>query len=80
MDKPTVVDLVESKRRKAYCIADELGLTRDERIEMARVLLWRDVTSWGGLSDSQMERLLDAMQGFQIVVEIFRQRPPRTDQ
>lgn len=59
-----------NKRVKAYTLAKELGLDRDDRIEMAKVLLWRDITSWKQLSDSQMERILDALEGYLLVTHL----------
>lgn len=61
----------ESKRRKAFQLAADLGLDRDDRIELARVLLWRDITSWGQLSDSQVARILDALEGFTLVAHLL---------
>jgi len=63
-----------SRRRKLFVLADEIGLTRDERIELARVMLWRDIVSWKSLSDSQVDRMLDALEGFEKVSEILKSR------
>lgn len=48
-----------------YALAKEIGLTRDERIELSRVILWRDITSWKGLDDVQILRMLDALEGYE---------------
>ena len=55
-------------------LAGEIGLTREERMEIARVILWRSITSWNQLDDAQVARLLDALEGHLVVVETFRQR------
>jgi hypothetical protein len=68
------------QRRKLYLLADELGLNRVERLEIARYLLRRDVTSFKNLDEDQVLRMLDALEGFGLVVEQYRQRPtPQTD-
>jgi multidrug transporter EmrE-like cation transporter len=33
----------------------------------AEVLLWRDVPSWSGLDDSEIQRLLDAFEGYALI-------------
>jgi hypothetical protein len=58
---------IEVKRRKAMLYADTYQLTRDDRIELARVLLWRDITSWKDLDEAQLDRLLDALEGYALV-------------
>ena len=66
----------EARRRKLFVLADEIGLTRDERVELARVILWRDIESWAGLTDEQVGRLLDAMEGFEKIVHLLSVRSP----
>lgn len=61
-------------RRKLFQRAGELGLTKDERIDLAQYLLRRDITSWKHLDEAQVLRLLDALEGFELVVEILNQR------
>lgn len=63
------------QQRKMYLIADEIGLTRPERIELARYLLRRDLTSFRSLDDDQVLRILDALEGYQLVSNLFMQRP-----
>jgi hypothetical protein len=48
-------------------LAGEIGLRRDERLELAEQVLLRDVESWKDLSDDEMCRILDSLQGFQYV-------------
>lgn len=65
------VDVKEQKRRKAYLLAKELGLTDADRMELAQYILRRDVTTWKGLDEEQLERLLDAMSGFQLICHLL---------
>lgn len=55
------------RRRKLFVYADQIGLTTDERIEIAQFLLRRDITSWRQLDDDQVNRMLDALEGFLLV-------------
>lgn len=64
----------DDRRRKAYTLAKEIGLSRDERMALAEYVLRRDITSWKQLSDSQMSRLLDSMEGFTYVHSLILQR------
>ncbi len=54
--------------------ADAIGLTREERLEVASYQLRRDITSWSQLDHNQVLRLLDSLEGYQLVSEILRQR------
>ena len=49
--------------KKAFVLAGHLGLSRDERLEIASVILNRDVTTWKGLTPADSMRLLDAFEG-----------------
>lgn len=64
-----------SRRRKAYKVAKELTLTDEERQAFATYILRRDITSWNQLSESQLERILDALEGIELFLELMRQRP-----
>lgn len=64
------------QRRKLYLLADEVGLDRVERLELSRYLLRRDIGSWRELSDDQVVRLLDALEGYHLVRTLIDQRPP----
>lgn len=64
------------KLRKLFLLCDELTLTRQERMEVARYLLRRDLTSFNAATPEQVDRLLDCFEGAQLVIEQFRQRPP----
>ena len=63
-----------ARRRKLFVLADEIGFTREERIEFAKVLLWRDITSWGNLSEQQVDRMLDALEGYVFVTHTLMLR------
>lgn len=60
--------------RKLFCVAKEIGLDDEERIALSTYLLRRDMTTWKGLTDEQASRLLDAVEGFQLISELLRQR------
>lgn len=70
MAEPTV-DPAERKRRKAHLLANELGLMRGERMQLAEQILLRDVTSWKQLEEHDYDRLLDAMCGFQLICRLL---------
>jgi hypothetical protein len=55
------------RRRKLHVYADQIGMSTAERIELAEMLLRRDITSWKQLDDAQVDRMLDAMEGFLLV-------------
>lgn len=48
-------------------LAKQYGLTREDRLQLAEVLLWKDVPSWSGLSDDEIGRLLDALEGYALI-------------
>jgi hypothetical protein len=66
-----------ARTKKLHVWARELGLTDGERIELATYLLRRDITSWTQLDDEQNSRLLDAMEGFQLISALLEMRPYR---
>lgn len=76
------VDKVEARRRKLYCSARELQLSKDDRIDLVQYFLRRDYTSWKGLSDQEVTRLLDAFEGYELISFILgtrhEQRPLAT--
>ena len=63
-----------ARRRKLFVLADHIGLTRDERIEFSKAMLWRDLTSWSSLTDAQVDRLLDALEGYVLVQHTLMNR------
>ena len=56
-----------ARRRKLFVVADQLHLSREERIDLASMILRRHVSTWKELSDGQVVRLLDAMEGYALI-------------
>lgn len=69
-----MIDKREAQRRKLYCVARENRLTRDERIDLAQYMLRRDIESWKDLSEGEILRLLDAFEGFELILQLLTQR------
>lgn len=71
-------DSQTAEERKLFLLCDEVfgkdKRGRDERIELAQYLLRRDVTSFSQLEPHQVCRLLDAVEGYQLITELRRQR------
>ena len=67
--------LAVRRRRKLFMACQALELTKEERIELACYLLRRDIQSYADLSDDQVGRLLDALEGHHLVSELLAQRP-----
>lgn len=70
-----MTDAVTLRRRKAFKIAKDIGLTDDERHELAQYILRRDITTWAGLEAAQLDRLLDAMEGYELITTLMQLRP-----
>jgi len=64
------------RRKKLHLLADEIGLTREERLAWSSYALRRDITSWSQLDDAQVDRMLDQLEGFRLGFELHAQRPP----
>lgn len=64
----------EKRRRKLYLVARELGLTREERLDLSCYFLRRDITSWKQLDEDQINRLLDLFEGYHLIGQVFEQR------
>lgn len=65
-----------ARRRKLFALAkNELGLTDDERHELAEWVLRRDISSWSQLDDAQVCRMLDTIEGFIWVSYLLGLRP-----
>jgi hypothetical protein len=63
-----------SRRRKLFVRCEEVGLNRDERIELACYLLRRDITSFKQLDDHQVCRMLDALEGYELIDQLLAMR------
>jgi hypothetical protein len=66
--------LETARKRKMFVLAREIGLKDEERWSLAEMILRRDITSWSQLDDAQVRRMLDALEGYQLITEIRRQR------
>lgn len=64
--------------RKLFLNCDRLGLTRDERIDLAEYILRRDIVSFKQLDEEQVNRMLDATEGAELVMVLLSQRAPAT--
>lgn len=62
------------KRKRLMATAKEYGLTREDRLALSEYLLRRDITSWTQLSESQVDRLLDAFEGFHLIGQLILDR------
>ena len=71
----TEPDTVEARRRKLHMVAKEIGLSRDDRIELSQYILRRDITSWTELDEAQMTRMLDALEGYGLICHLKDQAP-----
>ena len=60
--------------RKLMKLCDEIGLTRDERIELAQIMLRRDITSFSALDEQQVARMLDVCEGYEKIVALIEMR------
>jgi hypothetical protein len=63
-----------ARRRKLFALADSIGLDREERIEISRAILWRDITSWSNLTPEQVDRMLDALEGYSKISWMLQDR------
>lgn len=50
--------------------ANQAGLTRDDRLELAQVILRDGITSWNQLDNTDCRRLHDALDGFAYVAHL----------
>jgi hypothetical protein len=68
---------VTATRRKAFTLAREIGLDRQDRIDLARMLLADDdIDTWATISEEQERRLLDALEGFLLITHLLIERNP----
>lgn len=58
-------------RRKAYALAKQIGLDRQDRISLSNMVTCFDHDSWRELSDVQLSRVLDAMSGHQLIAYLL---------
>lgn len=67
-------EVIDARRRKLFGYADTFGMTRQERIDLAEMILRRDVTSWKDLNSEQVNRLLDAFEGAALIMHLLQTR------
>lgn len=65
------MDTRSDKFRKAMTVAKKFDLTREDRLDLAEYLLRRDVQSWTNLTVSQLDRLLDALDGCEYILQLI---------
>lgn len=63
--------------RKAFGYASRYRLSPQDRIDLAEMLLWRDVSSWNDLGQDELVRLLDSLEGFALVSHLLRDQEAR---
>lgn len=64
---------------KAMTQARNFGLTRDDRIDLAEYLLRRDIQSWTELTEDQLSRVLDALDGCSYILHLVESGRHRQD-
>ena len=70
------VGTAEARRRKAHMLSKSIGLSHDDRIDLASMLLRRTVKSWTELDEAQTIRILDALEGYELITHLVETRPP----
>ena len=60
-------------RRMSFAIAKRLGLTRDDRLGLASMILLRDIESWKPLTEADFQRLADALRGYELIDSLLDQ-------
>jgi hypothetical protein len=68
----------EARRRKLYMTARDIGLSRDQRLELAEYVLRRDIATWKNLSDEQVTVLLNGLECY-LLVTFLLARDGRAD-
>ncbi len=63
-------DVVTAKRRKAMLYASNYGLNREDRLSLSEMILRRDVDSWKSLTEPELIRVLDALEGFGLITHL----------
>lgn len=75
MDDPTS----DLEQRRVYEVAAlskaaAIGLTREERLELAEYALRRDVPSFSDLTLAELSRLCDSLEGYRLVTALLELR------
>lgn len=61
-------------RKALHAQANELLLDRDDRLELAEMILEREVDSWGSFSFDDASKLLTAMKGYTLIRHLRTRR------
>lgn len=61
---------------KALDMAKRIGIDREDRIGLAEMILRRDVPSWKALSEEELTRVLDALEGYVLIAHVVGERQP----
>jgi len=67
--------MTENQRRRLFAEATKLDFSRQDRLDLASVILGYDVRSWSRLTDLEADRLIDCFNGFDKIVFILSSRP-----
>jgi hypothetical protein len=67
--------MTDNQRKRLFVLADELNFTREERLELASVILGYDVRSWSRLTDMEADRIIDCFVGFERILFLISMRP-----
>jgi hypothetical protein len=70
------MSIQSDRRKKLFQRCKEVGLTREERLELACYLLRRDVVTFQSLDEDQVCRLLDALEGHELIQQLLSMRTP----
>ena len=60
---------------KLFALATQIGLTRDDRVDLAEQTLRRDITSWSELTPEETTRMLDTLTGYINVAWLMSHQP-----
>lgn len=63
-----------AQQRRLFASARSLGMTDQERIDLAEVILRRDVESWKDFTTQEAGRLIDAFEGFEKITWMLLSR------
>jgi hypothetical protein len=67
---------VTDRRRYLFALAGRYHLTREERLSLTEMVLRKDVRSWSELTETDMRRLVDTLEGHALVQHLLETRSP----
>lgn len=65
------------RRRKMFVYRDAFGLRNEDLVELAEQILRRDIDTVKALTDDEVGRMLDALEGATLVLHLLRERDAR---